>query len=251
MRLSSRRGLKHGGFENATGWNPSSPVLTPPTPYHTGTRNEASSTVRQRRKLNGAAQGQRGTMRELELSRAAVARETEGQRDNYMSPETRGRITTHDGFAAKVISCPLLSGSSRKRPSSTLLHRTAAHHTSRFRERWTWTLDTGRWMLDAAPGDTPMPSQHVASLIEQWKWKTVQLSIVCCPSSLFPAMPLPPFLARSLLERTVRCVMKERPNVESQCAEHGSICPALYCPDGPSRIEFEPLRMALSKLGLC
>ena len=37
-------------------------------------------------------------MRELELSRAAVARETEGQRDNYMSPETRGRITTHDGF---------------------------------------------------------------------------------------------------------------------------------------------------------
>jgi hypothetical protein len=73
---------------------------------------------------------------------------------------------------------------------------------------------------------------------------------------LLPLLPLPryasaPFLARSLLERTVRCVMKERPNVESQCAEHGSICPALYCPDGPSRIEFEPLRMALSKLGLC
>jgi hypothetical protein len=28
-------------------------------------------------------------------------------------------------------------------------------------------------------------------------------------------------------------------------------CSTLYCPDGPSRIEFEPLRMAPSMLGFC
>jgi hypothetical protein len=69
-----------------------------------------------------------------------------------------------------------------------------------------------------------------------------------CPSSRYASAPL---LALSLLERTVRRVMKQRHYVESQCAEHGSLCPALYCPDGPSRMEYEPLRMAFSKLGLC
>ena len=146
-----------------------------------------------------------------------------------------------------------------KRSSTLLHHSTAPHHTSRFRERWTWTwtLDAGRWTLDAAglavscplhlrpaPGETQGLRQHVASLIEQWKSKTALL----CPSSRYASAPL---LALSLLERTVRRVMKQRHYVESQCAEHGSLCPALYCPDGPSRMEYEPLRMAFSKLGLC
>jgi len=97
--------------------------------------------------------------------------------------------------------------------------------------------------LRPAPGETQGLRQHVASLIEQWKSKTALL----CPSSRYASAPL---LALSLLERTVRRVMKQRHYVESQCAEHGSLCPALYCPDGPSRMEYEPLRMALSKLGL-
>lgn len=83
--------------------------------------------------------------------------------------------------------------------------------------------------------------------------KRPQLSIVAVPLLPPPRYASAPLFALSLLERTVRRVMKQRPYlsyVESQCAEHGSLCPALYCPDGPSRMEFEPLRMALSKLGL-
>ncbi len=63
-----------------------------------------------------------------------------------------------------------------------------------------------------------------------------QLSVIvcCCPSALLPTMPLPPLLARSLLERTVGRVMKAEnlPFVESQCAEHGygSLCPSTLLP---------------------
>ena len=114
MGLSSRPGRVHGGFVNATTWNPSFPAClnasTPLRPYHTGTgRRRLSNGERCVRveqsgaqtKTTRPARRQRGNNADRDKPTPSPS-SREGQRPNIC----RRLLTTHNGF---VNACPGLS----------------------------------------------------------------------------------------------------------------------------------------------
>jgi hypothetical protein len=105
--------------------------------------------------------------------------------------------------------------------------------------RWT----TGCWMLDAGrcrsysscpPCTSGLPLEDTpnalaSTLLLPASSKMEMENRPNCPLSAVPLLP-PPRYASACDETETLCRI-------SQCAEHGSLYPALYCPDGPSRIE--------------